>query len=237
MPNLHFFIVSRIDKNLGLYGEQEIEVKADILKLLKEEVSVAKGISNDLQDLNPKSFNPDKKYEVLQSYYKQIGSKVNIILAKQIAKFDDKQIKKFFKISRKRNDEIEENIKDRETEDYYDRYEFFLDDLNQKQKDLIAKNIGLFKKLSKQRLENRLSTQAEMKVLFKIKDINERQTKILELFSKRMSLPMTKERKQAISLFGDIIKSMDSEQIKYFREKQQSWLEWLDYYIQYFSSK
>jgi len=237
MPNLHFFIVSRIDKNLGLYGEQEIEVKADILKLLRDEVQIAKDISKDIQKLEPKAFDSMKGFELLRSYYKEIGGDVNLIMAKQIAKFDEKQVKRFFEINEEKNEEIEDRIKEREADDYYRRYEFFLGDLNQKQKDLIFKNVNLFKSLSKQRLQNRLSTQSKMKDIFKNKNQAQRQNQILALFNENMSLPLSGERKKAIQLFGEIVSLMDAKQIEHFAEKRHEWIEWLDYYIKYFSSK
>lgn len=237
MPNLHFFIVSRIDKNLGLYGEQEIEVKADILKLLKDEVEIAKKISKDIQKLDPKNFDSQQGFELLRSYYKKIGGDVNLIMAKQIAKFDDKQVKRFYEINEDKNEEIEERIKEREADDYYGRYEFFLGDLNKKQKDLISKNVPLFKSLSKLRLQNRLRTQSDMKEIFKNKDREQRQSQILALFNKNMSLPLSGERKKAVQLFGEIVSLMDTEQGEHFAKKRQEWGEWLDYYIQYFSKK
>lgn len=237
MPNLHFFIVSRIDKNLGLYGEQEDEVKNEIQKLLRDEVDTAKVILEDIKKLEPKNFDSLGGYELLRTRYVTISEQVSAIMAKQIAKFDEKQIKQFYQINKEKNEEIEERIKEREADDYYGRYEFFLGDLNQKQKDLIKKNVTLFKNLSAQRLKNRLQTQNKMQDLFRLNDPKQREKEIYALFLGSSTMPMTPERKQAIQLFGEIVSLMDKEQIQHFNEKRQEWVEWLEYYIKYFTSK
>lgn len=236
-PNLDYLITSRIDQNLGLYGEQENEVKSDIQLLLRENISFVKNILDDIKKLNPKTFDSLGGYELLRSRYVTISEQVSAIMAKQIAKFDEKQIKQFYEINQEKNEEIEERIKDRKAEDYYGRYEFFLGDLNQKQKDLIKKNVKLFKTLSSQRLQNRLQTQNKMQDLFRLKDPEQKEKEIYALFLGASIMPITPERKQVIQLFGEIVSLMDKEQIKSFSKKRQEWVEWLEYYIKYFSSK
>jgi len=236
-PNLDYLITSRIDQNLGLYGEQENEVKSDIQLLLRENISFVKNILDDIKKLNPRTFDSLEGYELLRSRYVTISEQVSAIMAKQIAKFDEKQIKQFYEINQEKNEEIEERIKERKAEDYYGRYEFFLGDLNQKQKDLIKKNVKLFKTLSSQRLQKRLQTQNKMQDLFRLKDPEQKEKEIYALFLGSSIMPITPERKQVIQLFGEIVSLMDKEQIKSFSKKRQEWVEWLEYYIRYFSSK
>ena len=236
-PNLDYLIVSRIDQNLGLYGEQENQVKSDIQLLLRENISFVKIILDDIKKLDPKNFDSFREYELLRTRYRTISEQVSTIIAKQIAKFDEKQIKQFYEINKEKNEEIEERIKEREIEDYFGRYEFFLGDLNQKQKDLIKKNIDLYKSLSKQRLQNRIQTQKKMRDIFLIKNQKQKEKSISVLFLTSSTLPISPERKQAIQLFGEIIVLMDKVQMKHFNEKRQEWVEWLEYYIKYFSAK
>ncbi len=235
IPNLHFLIVSRIDKNLGLYGEQEIVVRKEIISLLKSNTDLARQIISDLENIKLNEFDSHKGYKLLRERYLVIANRVSAIMAKQIALFDDKQIKRFYEINEEKNEDIQESIDEREVKDFYKRYEFFLGDLNQKQKELVKENFEVFKVLSKQRLKNRINTQNELKEAFKIKDINEKEKAIFNIFERSSSLPMSKERSQVISLFGEIVKAMDKEQINHFNEKRVEWIGWLNYFIDYFS--
>ncbi|TNF28847.1 MAG: hypothetical protein EP319_08130 [Deltaproteobacteria bacterium] len=237
MPNLDYFIVSRIDKNLGLYGEQEDQVKNEIQKLLKDNVEMAKLFREDILKLDPENLDPAKGYETLKSRYITLSEQVSAIMAKQIAHFDEKQIKQFFEINRDKNEELQERIKEIEIKDYYGRYEFFLGELNQKQKDLLKSKLSLFKDLSRERLQNRLETQNKMQDIFRLQDKKQKEKEIYALFLSASTMPSTPNRRQAIQLFGEILRLLDSTQIKYFEEKRQEWVEWLDYYIKYFSSK
>lgn len=237
MPNLDYLIVSRIDKNLGLYGVQEDEVKNEVQGFLKENIDTVKTIRTDLLKLDPQNFDARGSYELLRTRYISLSEQVSAIMAKQIAKFDEKQIKQFYEINKEKNEELEERIKEIQAKELFGRYEFFLGTLNQKQIDLIKNNMNLFKALSRERLQNRLETQNKMQDIFRLKDPKQKEKEIYTVLVSATTKPITLERGKAIDLFGEIVSLMDADQNKYFQEKRREWVEWLDYYINYFSSK
>lgn len=232
VPNLAFIIADRIDSSLHLYNEQEYQVRGEIQKLLKEEKSRIEEIQKYFNKIDIKNIDEKEGYAFFAKNYYQLAKKVNRILAKQFAALDKNQISKFKESMIKDNKEIEERSRERKPEDFYKRYSYFFGELTRDQKELIKKNMSLFRELANRRLIKRRETQKEILRALLLKNSEEKEKLITALFDKNADRSkLTPERIKSLNQFKSFVSSLTLDQEKYFKKKSVFFNEWIDEYL------
>ncbi len=235
LPNLSFIIADRVDSTLHLYNEQEYEVRDAIKKLLREEKERFKKIQNYFNAISIQEVDEQKGYQFFADNYYAIALKVNRILAKQMARLDKKQLKKFQKTIKDDNEEVQKRAKEKKPKDFYKRYSYFFGELTGEQKNLINDNMSLFRDLAKRRIEERLKTQRKLNQILELKDIEKKEKLIIELFDQNADRSkLTPERKKSMAQFKDFVKSLTPSQVEHFQKKRLEIDKWFEAYFKYY---
>lgn len=232
IPNLGFLIADRIDSSLHLYNEQEYQVRDEIKKLLVKERGVVLRTKKYITQVDIKNIDVKKSYAFFASNYYTVAIKVNRILAKQFSTLDRNQVEKLKESMKEENEEIVERTKERRPKDFYKRYSYFFGDLTTQQKNLISKNMELFRELANKRLEERVLTQKALFSILSLKDPIDIEKRVTALFDKNADRSeLTPSRLKSIEQFKEFVQSLTSDQEKYFKKKVAFFNEWMDAYL------
>lgn len=232
VPNLSYIVASKTADQLDLFYSQEKKLKVEIDDLFKKNIFLIQELKTIIKNIDLKKSSEKEITKKIQSLLKKALLDFNILLAKYTAKLNSSQQKEFFEIQKKKNEKLKEKLNSETLESVVSRYEFFFDDLNDKQKEIINKNKVLYKKIYEERLARRLKTQLDLKEAFKIKDEDKRLKEIKKAYDR--SLIKGQENPlmpKAIGIVMLIIDTLESDQIKYFYEKKAIILDWIDEFI------
>jgi len=235
LPNLSFIIADRVDSTLHLYNEQEYEVRDAIKRLLTEEKERFRKIQNYFNAINIQNVDEQKGYQFFADNYYAIALKVNRILAKQMARLDKNQLKKFKKTIEEDNEEVRKRASEKKPKDFYKRYSYFFGELTENQKEMIKKNMFLFRNLAKRRMEERLKTQKDLDRILKLGDVAKKEESIIKLFDKNADRSkLTPERKKSMQQFKNFVNSLTPSQVEHFHKKRIEIDKWFEAYFKYY---
>lgn len=224
LSNLDWFITQQVDRQLNLYGEQEDILQNDIKTFIKQNKSIIASLDEKLASLPLKK--PKVEQSALQALkiYNEVVELGAPIIAKTLASLDDKQIAKFEKNNLEQNFKIQKRIEDFEIKSIYKRYERFLGELNQEQKNLIIENKSLYVDLLKQRLERRLQLQSELLSILKLSE-GKQQLLIKHLKSSALS-DFNSTQKKNFKVIERILELATKEQMAQIKKKQKEARAW-----------
>ena len=108
-----------------------------------------------------------------------------------------------------------------------EKFEFFIGELNRKQKSMISKNINVFINLKKLRLEKRFNTQKRLKEAFELGKEN-REDRINAIFNSQLSIGNRLSELEPLIAFLEEFKStINSAQLLELKSKKSLALEWI----------
>jgi isochorismate synthase EntC len=233
VSNFGTILTNRINKSLSLSHYDKQNLKKDITKFLETTKPQVTQMKKRLQQADFKGLNIETEFKFFGELYFEISKGISPILAHYIARFDKRKSEMFIERLNKENNKILSQIKERKDEDYIKRYEFIFGDLSKDQLSIVKSSISILKTLSHQRLDRRLKTQREFKILLSNGSIESKEKAVLDIFLKQSDRRiLTKEQKQMSSKIQRIFDSLSEKQLKKLEERRSLIIEWIDSYIQ-----
>lgn len=235
IPNITYLVSDHIGGKYDFYYSQEKVFKKSLDQLIRDKKEPLNTLADHLKSIDIKEYDLKADLKNFASLYFSFASEINKILAKPISEFNPGQQKEFFKVLENDNETILNRSRRDRTDEIAKRFEFFFDKLSSKQYELIKKNIAIFQSINKTRLSNRLVTQAGIKNSFKIKDLKMREVEIVKIFDTNLKSREPLSNLKGVAVFcTKFFKTLNSKQVRFFKQKQQLIVEWIQALTKYY---
>lgn len=235
VKNLDTIVEYKVSENLELFYGQKEKLEKDtsnFLNGLKSEAPKIKTKLNDYSDMAKNGIDSlaPKEVEKEMKFWQQLYiEKTKDVIEKHmdyIAGLSEGQQEVFFEKAKKKNEELEEKIKENDVEKIAEGYEYAFGELSSSQLKVLKSKSDFFKKRSELHLKRRLDYQKELKKLFEEKAPVEKFQEIsLNNLEQRFSDSATKEHAE---IFATLAQKADSEGKKNLKEnieKAKGWVE------------
>ena len=236
VPNLAYIVADKTGDQLDLYYSQEKKLKKEIKKLFQKKIPEIQKLKSVIQHIDIEKSETQKVVNDLTEIFQINLFEFNIILSDYTAHLTREQQKRFFRIQKDKNEDIQKRIKKKSVKRIIEHYEYFFGSLSKEQLELIKANEKVYLSLLEYRLERRLKVQKELLEIFKIAEKTKAKEKILILYNQSskdgQSSPM---RQQSVEVLKKIVKSLSQKQKKNFNESRDDILEWVDEFIRVYA--
>jgi isochorismate synthase EntC len=168
--NLDYILTDKLEDTFELNGDQEDELRDDIIKFLNNEKDFLKEVKvliKDIRDELEKGETTKARWielsQQVESIYLQSGQKFVPILAKYMSQLDQEQRAEVFAKWDKENDKLKRRIKNEKVSSHRRRFEKLFGDFTQEMKKDFKKHRELLFSRNKKRLDRRLRSQGKLK--------------------------------------------------------------------------
>ncbi|WPU63847.1 hypothetical protein [Peredibacter starrii] len=232
VDNADTLLGHQVTKRLPLYTAQKNELGEDIDQFLNKQKPVAQEIVPVIDDMKLESeAKLEEHYKKLEGFYRKIAKDFSALMAKYMAKLDDKQQKDFFDEVESENRQIAKKDKEERVEEVQERLEKFLGTISSDQKQVIAHYGDYFMEQTKKRVERRRELHQKFKSIY-AQDIAPTARKDLfqEAFVNYQEEGLTSNKN--LEILKKLLPTITKLQREHFRRETQEIKDILSYYLQ-----
>jgi hypothetical protein len=206
---------------LDLYRYQKQQLEKDVATLLTQQQKSLSDVKKLLSSLDiQKQENLQTQWSELTLLYHRLALAYGEILSAHLASLDKSQQKTFFAKMKEENQEIKDRANGQTVDKLEERAEFFLGDINDKQKEVFKRYLPVIKLRAEARLKRRESLLKYFKKTFEQKQSTKlKKTQIYQAFVSYQDETL-KSQQDTYSLIKEITRLADAKQIKTFSEKK-----------------
>lgn len=231
--NLDHFITNRINRSLELNSYQKKELLTDVRFFLEKAKPKIQLLESRITQLDLDNTTVQAEFKFLNSVYFDVAKSFTPILAKRIVQFDKEKLNHFFEDLETQNTKIENEIKEKEIDDYLDRYKYFFGDLSEQQIINIKSSIPIYKSISTERVTQRRKLQKKLKsIVYEDKSLNKEMaiTKLFNQYSDRR-VP-TKTVNKALDKIHQFVKEASPSQKEQLKSRLSAFKLWIINYLE-----
>jgi hypothetical protein len=231
VKNADHLLTYQITRRVPLYSKQKAELTRDVENFLNNTKPEAQEMLPLIDEVNlEKSAQVEAQYRKFETYYQSLAKKFSTVVAKHMAKLDEKQQKDFFNNLDDENREILKKEKEKQIDQIEERLEMILGSISGEQKQIIRDYSDYYRTRSKERLDRRLALHQSFKTIYQ-QDLSpdSRQELIEESFAKYQTETLANTKN--IEILKKFIPTVSNKQKEYFRKQIKDVKSLVKYFI------
>lgn len=229
--NADTLISYQVTKRLPLYSEQKKKLDTDIDEFLQRSKSKASEILPVIDEIDLKDPGAlDSQYKRIEAFYKYISADFSVLMSLHMAKLDKIQQEEFFSNMADENRDLEKKNKRDLIKEVEERFDQFLGDLTDNQKNIIRSYDPYYQERAEKRLENRKKLYQVFKDIYAQEASPDAKAKLFqEAFVKYQNESIDSNKN--VEILQKLIPTIDQSQREYFRNKASEIRELIKYYL------
>jgi hypothetical protein len=231
VSNADHLVTYQITRRVPLYSEQKDLLSRDVEKFLNSTKPMAQEILPLIDEVtleNPAQV--EAQYQKFQAFYQDLAQKFSGVMAKHMAKLDEKQQKDFFKNLDDENRDLLKKEKEKKIDQIEERLEMILGTVNAQQKQIIRDYNDYYRARAKDRLDRRLRLHQSFRSIYQ-QDISpdSREELIQESFVKYQEETLVGNKH--IEILKKFLPTISKKQKEYFQNQIKEVSSLLKYFI------